>query len=175
MPTNTEAMAVTRKRNQAAGIDFAGGLDPATLGSRQAATTTRSSYVKKLQQLVDAIDAGEAEYGKAYKIGEFRAEGSAAQIARNVSKREDLPAMVAFELFPVRVKGGGSELWVGVNDPNAEIEDPTYVVDLDETAAILADPETMAAIAEGVADLDGGYITEDIALSPEYIAPDWNS
>lgn len=118
--TDRRRSTATRAKNTAS-IDFTAGVDPATLGQRQAATSTRSTYVKKLQELVDAIDRGDAQRGVAYKLGTYGVRESAGQIAKAIAKRDDLPPGVDFELMPVRT-ADGSELWVGVPDPNAELE-----------------------------------------------------
>lgn len=94
-------------------IDFTAGRNPDEL-DQLVRKPSRSRYARKLQELVDAIEAGDAERGKLYPLGHFNDAGTAANTMRSLIKRNDLPAGYEFELVPLPTGEGKSSLWGGV-------------------------------------------------------------
>lgn len=121
-----EKAAESHARNSAP-IDFTAGRKPQEL-DQLVHIPSRSRYVRKLQELVDAIVAGAAVVGEVYPLGHFNDPGTAANTAKSLTKRSDLPIGYEFELVPIVTGKASSELWAGVVDPNERIENVDEVV-----------------------------------------------
>lgn len=105
-------------------IDFTAGRPPEQL-DQLVKKPSRSRYVRKLQELVDAIAVGKAEAGMAYPLGHFNDAGTAANTMRSLAKRKDLPLHYAFELVPLPIGEGKSALWASATPiANTEVEVP---------------------------------------------------
>lgn len=130
-----EKAAESHEANKAP-IDFSAGRHPHDL-DELVHVPTRSRYARKLQEIVDAIEAtrlrreaGEpadpekdAFVGAVYPIGRYNDPGTAANTMKTLVKRNDIPAGVDFTLVPITVdKGTKSVLWAGVVDPNEGLE-----------------------------------------------------
>lgn len=101
-------------------VDFQQGVDPDAVVDEK--PKPRSVYVRKLQELAEAIEAGEAQMDVAYKIGEYRLPYTAKQTAVHlVTRGKDLPEGVEF--ISRRMADGGSELWAAIcGESNEDID-----------------------------------------------------
>lgn len=143
-----EKAAESHEANKAP-IDFSAGRHPHDL-DELVHVPTRSRYARKLQEIVDAIARGEAEVGAVYPIGRFNDPGTAANTAKVLKDRKDIPAGVEFNLVPIVVSKTKSMLWAGVIDPNEAIENVDEVVGgepiepADDEIEFLVEPEDRA-------------------------------
>jgi hypothetical protein len=129
---NPDLARSTRAQNKGVTIDLSTGSTIDELRDIDG----RSLYVKKLHELVRLTEAGDAEVGLLYKIGQYQSPQGAAGVLRALKGRDDLPA-VDLLIIPKRV-ADGSELWAGVAEPELEIpntdrtaEDATEAADAD--------------------------------------------
>lgn len=83
-------------------IDFDAGLDLADVQKEATLGSNKSTWVKALTALAIGVEEGKGEYGKFYRIGEFKNASGAATAIRTIETKfaDVLPA--AFDLRPVQ-------------------------------------------------------------------------
>lgn len=98
------------------GIDFSAGMSAQDITSERA--QNRGLWPRKLQALLDGVNAGQGEVGVFYKLGEFSNASGARTVIREFERHPDkLPAAFDMEARVIPAKDGGertSELWAAV-------------------------------------------------------------
>lgn len=119
----TRATSATRgatlAANAARSIDFGTSRTAADLDVENAAS--RSSWVRRLEELLEGVVNGAGQLDTFYLIGEFSTAGGARTVIRSVSNR---PLPAAFDLRARVTRGEDgqrtSELWAAVVSENAD-------------------------------------------------------
>jgi hypothetical protein len=124
---NAELAALTRRENQSRDLPTSIAATPPEPLENVTTTHKRpmNIHVRKLWELVEMVDSGDAEVGMMYCVARFAGRYTAADTIRRMERvRETWPELVDGLEWVLRVRygnagdetAGGSELWAGLQN-----------------------------------------------------------